>query len=68
MAEPIIVDGGAQKITITLPKASKQVSPGVFSIEPDSGDLFKSIIVTDEAGNEAFSQDDLSINWKITIK
>lgn len=68
MAEPIVADGGALKITITLPKNSKQVSPGVFVVEPDKGDSFKKIVITDAVGNEAFSQNDLTTNWKITIE
>ena len=67
MAEPIIVDGGAQKITITLPSSARQLAPGVFVVEPDKGDLFKTIVVKDASGNPAFSQNDLSTNWKITI-
>ena len=67
MAEPIILDGGAQKITITLPSSARQVVPGKFAVEPDKADLFKTIVVKDAAGNVAFSRNDLSENWNITI-
>jgi hypothetical protein len=69
MAEPIILDGGAQKITITLPSSARQPTPGVFVfvVEPDKADLFKTIVVKNAAGAEAFSQNDLSANWVITI-
>lgn len=66
MAEPIILDGGAQKITIKLPSSARQMAPGVFVVEPDQGDLFKTIVVN-EAGNPVFSRNDLSTNWLITI-
>jgi hypothetical protein len=69
MSEPIIVDGGAQKITITLPSSARQAAPGVFVfvVEPDKANLFKSIVVNNAAGAVAFNQNDLSTNWKITI-
>ncbi|HXU39124.1 MAG TPA: hypothetical protein VN937_22410 [Blastocatellia bacterium] len=68
MAEPIILEGGAQKITITLPASSKQVSPGVFTVEPSQGEpLFNSIDVNDENGNRQFHHVGLTKRWKIII-
>ena len=73
MSEPIILDGGAQMITITLPASFKKTGKekGKFSVAPASKDApFRSIVITNsETGNEAFS---LSLDdnrpWKIEIK
>jgi hypothetical protein len=72
MAEPIILEGGAQKITITLPSPFTQVSPGVFTVEPGQGEAFNSIVVTDEAEpveskRQQFKHVGLTKSWKIVI-
>jgi hypothetical protein len=73
MSEPIILDGGAQMITITLPASFKKKAKvrGKFSISPESKDApFRRIVITNSVtGKEVFN---LSLDdnrpWKIEIK
>ena len=73
MAEPIILDGGAQMVKIKLPTAFRQNAKtgGEFSVtpEPDAAP-FRRIVVTDlETGDEKFNWPlDDGRQWKIEIK
>jgi hypothetical protein len=67
-SEPIILAGGAHKITITLPSSFTEISPGVFTVEPSQGEpLFNSIDVKDENDNAQFHHVGLTKSWKIII-
>jgi hypothetical protein len=73
MAEPIILDGGAQMITIKLPTYFKKIAKegGKFLVSPKSkGAPFQRIVVWDhETGKEVFNLPlDDKTRWKIEIR
>jgi hypothetical protein len=73
MAEPIILDGGAQMVKIKLPYAFKRKAEkgGEFAVTPEPSDApFQRIVVTDlETGIEKFNwRLDDGRQWKIEIK
>ena len=73
MSEPIILEGGAQMITIKLPTSCQKdaTEAGTFSVSPEPGDApFQRIVVTDpETGKEEVSWSiDPNKQWKIEIK
>ena len=73
MAEPIILDGGAQMVKIKLPSVFKKNAKkgGELSVTPEPNDApFRQIVITDlGTGLEKFnwSLDD-GKQWKIEIK
>jgi hypothetical protein len=73
MAEPIILDGGAQMITIKLPTSTQKdaTEGGKFSVSPEPKDApFERIVVWDhETGEVVFNLPlDDKTRWKIEIK
>ena len=74
MSDPIILDGGAQRITITLPSSFTQISPTEFVVEvPDGEEAFESIVVRDEGElredrRQKFRQDGLTKNWSVRME
>ena len=51
MPEPIIIDGHAQKVTITLPsefKLSRAGEKSVIEVEADPGKPFQRVVVKDD--------------------
>lgn len=73
MSEPIILDGGAQMVTITLPAYWQKdaTEEGKLSVSPEPENApFERIVVTDsETGNELLNWS-LKPNgqWKVEIK
>jgi hypothetical protein len=72
MSEPIILDGGAQMVTITLP-AYWQKEPtceGKLSVSPQPENApFERIVVTDSKGQELLNWPlHPDGQWKIEIK
>lgn len=72
MAEPIILDGGAQMVKIKLPTAfKKDEKKGCeFSVTPEPNDApFRRIVITDlETGSEEVSWPiDDRRKWKLEI-
>lgn len=68
----VIVDGGAQKITITLPPGAKPAGDGIFTVEPAPGTTFKSLVVRNEdnpleSAREEFRTENLTNRWTVTI-
>ena len=73
MAEPIILDGGAQMVKIKLPTAYKQDAEesSEFSVtpEPDNAPFERIVISNHETGKEVFKLPlDDKTRWKIEIK
>jgi hypothetical protein len=68
VAEPIIIDGGTGKVTITLPSSAKQLGVGIFTVEPGPGKGFTSIVATGRGTDTEFPLDQGSDDWKIVIK
>ncbi|MFL6230341.1 MAG: hypothetical protein ACJ741_16335 [Pyrinomonadaceae bacterium] len=73
MAEPIILDGGAQMVKIKLPTAYKKNAEerGEFSVtsEPNIAPFQRIVVSNPKTGKEVFSLplDDKTL-WKIEIK
>jgi hypothetical protein len=72
MAEPIILDGGAQMVTIKLPASFKKDARrrGRFSVSPKpKAAPFRRIVVTNaETGREVLNQPlDDNMPWRIEI-
>jgi hypothetical protein len=73
MSEPIILDGGAQMITIKLPAYFQKHAKegGMFSVSPKSkNEPFQRIVITNlETGSEVLSWPiEDNRKWKIEIK
>jgi hypothetical protein len=73
MSEPIILDGGARMVTITLPAYWQQdaTGGGKLSVSPDPESApFERIVVTDSETGQELLNWPLNPNgqWKIEIK
>ena len=73
MAQPIILDGGAEMVNIKLPASFKKIAKegGKFFVSPTSKDTpFRRIVVWDnETGEQVFSLPlDGRTRWTIEIR
>lgn len=75
MPEPIIIDGHAEKVTITVPSAFKITNAGnttTIEVEADPGKPFQRVEVTENnilqfKNKRSPGTDSLKSNWRIEI-